>query len=80
MKSRNIIYVFVFLTSISTYSQESLTLEEYKEKVLNYSQIYKQSITRTDTGCKGRSKYRFQRIPSQTGFGGGREPQPERYR
>ena len=43
MKSRNIIYVFVFLTSISTYSQESLTLEEYKEKVLNFSQIYKQS-------------------------------------
>ena len=55
MKSRNIIYVFVFLTSISTYSQESLTLEEYKEKVLNYSQIYKQSQEQIQAAKAGAS-------------------------
>ena len=55
MKSRNIIYVFAFLTSFSAYSQESLTLEEYKEKVLNYSQIYKQSQEQIQAAKAGAS-------------------------
>lgn len=43
MKLKNILFTLTLLTPLCTYAQEQLTLDQYREKVLNYSQALKQS-------------------------------------
>lgn len=43
MKLRHIVFIFVFLAGRGIYSQNELTLEEYRERVLGYSQVFKQA-------------------------------------
>lgn len=47
MKSKSILFVLVLLASLKVYSQEKLLLEDYRERVLNYSQTFKQSKEQT---------------------------------
>lgn len=43
MKARNIILIFVLVSPSLLKAQEILTLEDYRQRVLNYSQVYKQT-------------------------------------
>lgn len=47
MKSKSILFGLVLLSSLTAYSQEKLLLEDYRERVLNYSQTFKQSKEQT---------------------------------
>lgn len=47
MKSKSILFGLVLLSSFTAYSQEKLLLEDYRERVLNYSQTFKQSKEQT---------------------------------